>query len=72
MSPADEPVLVTVELSLEFKHHIITGYTSDIKASLIIITLSNVSEDNHNTCMPYYIEDGLLYQQQVTLDGKNN
>ena len=72
ISPVDEPVLATVELSPEFKHYIIAGYTSDTKASLIITTLSNVSEDNHNAYMPYYIKDGLLYQQQVTPDGENN
>ena len=71
-SPTDEPVLATVELSLEFKCCIIAGYTSDTKVSLIIMTLSNVSEDNHDMHMPYYIKDGLLYQQQVTPDGENN
>ena len=61
-SSADEPVLATIELSPEFKHHIIAGYASDTKASLIIMTLSNTSEDSHDVHMPYYIEDGLLYQ----------
>lgn len=72
ISPSGEPVLVTVELSPEFKYCIIAGYASDIKASLIIITLNNISEDSHNAHMPYYIKDGLLYQQQVTPDSKNN
>lgn len=62
MSSTDEPVLMTVELSLEFKCYIIAGYASDTKASLIIMTLSNASEDSHDTHMPYYIKDGLLYQ----------
>lgn len=61
-SPSDEPILATVELSLEFRCCVIAGYALDTKASLIIVTLGDVSEDNHDTHMSYYIKDGLLYQ----------
>ena len=50
-----------IKLLPEFKYYIITGYASDTKASLIITTLGNASEDSHNIYIPYYIEDGLLY-----------
>ena len=34
-------------------------------------TLENSSETHRDARMPYYIENDLLYQQQVTADGEN-
>lgn len=68
---AEEPTLATIELSPDFKRRIIAGYATDTKGSLIISTLRESSEENRDARMPYYIDNDLLYQRQVTLDSKN-
>ena len=68
---AGEPVLATVELSPEFIHCVIAVYTTDIKVRLIMATLHETSEEGQDAHMLYYINNNLLYQQQVTPDSKN-
>ena len=65
-APSNTLTLVTLELSLEFKQWVLHGYQTDTKASMIIHTLQEASEETQDTRMPYYMEDGLLYQQPVT------
>src|SRR5699024_7019151 len=68
---AGEPVLATVELSPEFMRRVIAGYATDTKARLIMATLRETSEEGRDARMPYYIDNNLLYQRQVTPDGEN-